>query len=286
LLLLYFSFNLSLTMPAFTNIAAYKFAPLRELKELQSELRQTCADAGMRGTILLSPEGINVFVAGERQAADELLKYLRTIPGLENLTAKISQSDHQPFNRMLVKIKKEIIAFGVPGIDPGRNPAPRVAPRQLKEWLDQGRFVTLLDTRNNYEIKLGTFRGARTLDLDHFREFPTAAASLPHYLRDQPVVTFCTGGIRCEKAAPLLQSAGFAQVFQLDGGILRYFEECGGEHFEGDCFVFDKRVAVDPSLRETGAALCFVCQTPLTVSEQEDPRYVMSVSCPHCYNAN
>jgi predicted sulfurtransferase len=223
-------------------------------------------------------------VSTEPDAAIGLVNYLRTIPGLASLTAKISESDHQPFNRMLVKIKKEIIAFGVPGIDPGRRPAPKVSPRKLKEWLDEGRSITLLDARNAYEVKLGTFRGARTLDLDHFRECPTAVASLPRHLRDELVVTFCTGGIRCEKAAPLLQKAGFAQVFQLDGGILRYFEECGGEHFEGDCFVFDKRVALDASLRETGAALCFVCQTPLTAVEQEDPRYAESISCPHCHD--
>ncbi len=237
----------------------------------------------MRGTILLSPEGINVVVSAEPDVANQLLNYLRTIPGLANLNVKISESDYQPFSRMLVKIKKEIIAFGVPGIDPGRSPAPRVVPKKLKEWLDQGRSVTLLDARNTYEIRLGTFRGARTLDLDHFREFPTAAASLPGHLKDDPVVTFCTGGIRCEKAALFLQKAGFAQIFQLDGGILRYFEECGGEHFDGDCFVFDKRVALDVSLRETGAALCFVCQAPLTVLEQKDPRYVESISCPHCH---
>ncbi|MEP6937876.1 MAG: rhodanese-like domain-containing protein [Chthoniobacterales bacterium] len=183
---------------------------------------------------------------------------------------------------MLVKIKKEIIAFGVSGIDPARRPAPRLPPRQLKQWLDEGRSVTLLDTRNTYEVKLGTFRGARTLHLDHFRDFPDAATALPGNLKHEPVVTFCTGGIRCEKAAPLLEMAGFTKVFQLDGGILHYFEECGGEHYEGDCFVFDKRVAVDASLRETGAALCFVCQTPLTLTEQQDPRYVLSVSCPHC----
>jgi predicted sulfurtransferase len=268
-------------MPAFTNISAYQFVPLGNLKALQAVLRTMCK--GMRGTILLSPEGINVVVSAEPDAANELLNYFRTIPSLANLNVKISESDHQPFNRMLVKIKKEIIAFGVTGIDPGRCPAPRVPPRKLKEWLDQGRSVTLLDARNAYEIRLGTFRGARTLDLDYFREFPMAAASLPRRLKGDPVVTFCTGGIRCEKAALFLQKAGFTQVFQLDGGILRYFEECGGEHFEGDCFVFDKRVALDASLRETGAALCFVCQTPLTVLEQEDPRYVESISCPHCH---
>jgi UPF0176 protein len=270
-------------MAVFTNISTYKFAQLGDLKALQAALRTTCGEAGMRGTILLSPEGINVFVASAPAAGDRLLDYLRTIPGLAELSPKISESDHQPFNRMLVKIKKEIIAFGIPGIDPSRSPAPKISPRELKEWLDQGRSVTLLDTRNGYEVKLGTFRGAHALHLNHFREFPTAAASLPHHLKDEPIVTFCTGGIRCEKAAPFLQSAGFAQVFQLDGGILRYFEECGGEHFEGDCFVFDKRVAVDADLRETGAALCFACQEPLTTLEQKDPRYVISVSCPVCY---
>lgn len=270
-------------MSVFTNIAAYKFAPLSDLTALQSELREICAESGMRGTILLSAEGINVFVSAGCPAADRLLDRLRTIPGLADITAKVSESDHQPFNRMLVKIKKEIIAFGVSGIDPARRPAARLAPRQLKQWLDEGRPVNLLDTRNTYEVKLGTFRGARTLDLDHFREFPTAAATLPWHLKAEPVVTFCTGGIRCEKAAALLELAGFKNVFQLDGGILHYFEECGGEHYEGDCFVFDKRVAVDASLRETGAALCFVCQTPLTLTEQEDLRYVKSVSCPHCH---
>lgn len=266
----------------FTNIAAYKFAPLRHLRALQANLQELCGNAGMRGTILLSPEGINVFVSAERPAIDRLLVRLRAVPGLVDLTAKMSESDQQPFNRMLVKIKREIIAFGVAGIDPASRPAPRLTARELKQWLDEGRAITLLDARNSYEVKLGTFRGARTLELDHFREFPSRLKKLPNELKHQPVVTFCTGGIRCEKAAPLLEMAGFTQVFQLDGGILRYFEECGGAHYEGDCFVFDKRVALDATLRETGAALCYVCQTPLTLAEQADCRYVPSISCSHC----
>jgi UPF0176 protein len=270
-------------MSVFINIAVYKFASLGDLEALRADLRVMCIQAGIRGTILLSPEGINVFVSAERPAADRLLEHLRTIPGFSDLNPKESESDHQPFNRMLVKIKKEIIAFGVSGIDPTRRPAPRLPPRQLKQWLDEGRAVTLLDTRNTYEVKLGTFRGALTLGLDHFREFPAVATTLPESLKDVPVVTFCTGGIRCEKAAPLLKMVGFTNVFQLDGGILNYFEECGNAHYEGDCFVFDKRVAVDATLRETGAALCFVCQTPLTPSEQADARYAESVSCPHCH---
>lgn len=269
-------------MLAIRNLAAYRFASLGELLPLRGELREFCRSLEMRGTILLSPEGINLVVAAKPGACDRLLVRLQAVPGLAALTAKVSESHHQPFNRMLVKIKKEIIAFGLAGIDPGRRPAPRIAPGQLKQWLDEGRAVTLLDTRNRYEVKLGTFRGARTLDLDHFRDFPKVAGTLPAQMKDEPVVTFCTGGIRCEKAAPLLELAGFTQVFQLDGGILSYFAQCGGAHYEGDCFVFDKRVALDPALRETGAALCYTCQAPLTALEQQDPRYVESVSCPFC----
>ncbi len=272
-------------MPTYTNLAAYKFASLGDIVALRAELRALCAEGGLRGTILLSEEGINLVVAGARAATDRLLARLRELPALADFTAKVSASEHQPFNRMLVKIKKEIIAFGIPGIHPARQPAPRVAPRQLKQWLDEGRAVTLLDTRNSYETRLGTFRGARTLALDHFREFPAAAEKLREDLKDQPIVTFCTGGIRCEKAAPLLAQSGFTNVLQLDGGILQYFADCGGAHYEGDCFVFDRRVALDPTLRETGAAVCFVCQTPLTVAEQADARYVESVSCPHCHSA-
>jgi predicted sulfurtransferase len=271
-------------MPVFTNIAAYKFTSLGNLEPLRDALRCMCVERGIRGTILLSSEGINVFVSAERSAADRLLEYLKSVPGLADLKAKITESDSQPFNRMLVKVKKEIIAFGISGIDPARRPAARLSPRELKQWLDEGRSFTLMDVRNTYEIKLGTFRGARTLDLEHFREFPTVVNSLPATIKDQPIVTFCTGGIRCEKAAPLLEQAGFTEVYQLDGGILRYFEDCGGAHFEGDCFVFDKRVAIDASLRETDAALCFVCQIPLTLAEQKDDRYVESLSCPHCHH--
>ncbi len=266
----------------FINLAAYRFVSLGELPALQSELRQLCAQTRLRGTVLLSPEGINLCVAGEAAATGRLLRRLRALPGLADLAVKVSQSEHQPFNRMLVKIKKEIIAFGVAGIDPARRPAPRVSPRQLKQWLDEGRPFALLDARNRYEVRLGTFRGAHTLELDHFREFPEAAVTLPERLKDAPVVTFCTGGIRCEKAAPFLAMAGFTQVFQLDGGILHYFEECGGAHYEGECFVFDKRVALDPALQETAAAVCFVCQAPLTLPEQQDPLYLESVSCPYC----
>ena len=268
------------------NIAAYRFAPLQELQALRTELLAFCGAHHLRGTILLSTEGINLFVAGDGTAVENLLSRLRSIPGLEPLTAKYSYTATQPFRRMLVRIKREIIAFGVPGIDPAKRTSPKIAPLQLKQWLDEGRKLTLLDTRNDYEVKLGTFDNALPAGVDHFRDFPAAVAKLPEALKDETIVMFCTGGIRCEKAGPYMETQGFRHVLQLDGGILKYFEECGGAHYKGDCFVFDQRVGVDPSLHMSDAAQCFNCLSPLTAEEQRDPRYVPGQSCPWCYRTD
>jgi RluA family pseudouridine synthase len=265
------------------NIATYKFVALPDLRALRLRLKSLCDSRGLKGTILLSVEGINLFVAGERGAVEALLAELRSVPGLEDLQPKFSETDHQPFSRMLVRIKKEIIAFGVPGIDPGRRTSPKLAARDLKQWLDEGRPLTLLDTRNDYEVRLGTFRNALPIGVDQFREFPAAVAKLPEALKDQPIVMFCTGGIRCEKAGAYMESQGFTQILQLDGGILKYFEECGGAHYDGECFVFDQRVGLDPSLQETDAAQCFRCLTPLSPAEQQDARYVRGQSCQYCF---
>lgn len=270
-------------MPSITNIAAYRFARLEDLKNLRSHLLSQCKAWGLKGTILLSIEGINLFVAGGSSEIDALVAELKAIPGLEALTPKFSESEEQPFSRMLVRIKKEIIAFGVEGIEPGVKTSPKLQARDLKQWLDEGRPVTLLDTRNDYEVKLGTFRGAKVLEIDHFKKFPDAVRRLPEEMKQTPVVMFCTGGIRCEKAGPFMEREGFQQIFQLDGGILKYFEEVGGAHYDGECFVFDHRVGVDPALQETGSALCFACQTPLNEEEQRDVRFVVDVSCPYCY---
>lgn len=270
-------------MPTFSNIAAYKFARLADLKPLRERLLARCREWGLKGTILLSSEGINLFVAGGAAEIEALVGELRGISGLEDLAPKYSESDRQPFTRMLVRIKKEIIAFGVEGIDPARRTSPKLPARTLKQWLDEGRDITLLDTRNDYEVKLGTFSGARVLGIDHFRQFPAAVGSLPEEMKEQPVVMFCTGGIRCEKAGPFMEREGFRNIFQLEGGILKYFEEVGGAHYDGECFVFDQRVGVDPALHETESAQCFVCQSPLTPAEQDDPRYVVHESCPYCF---
>ena len=266
-----------------TNIAAYRFAALGDLPLLRAGLQAFCRERLLKGTILLSPEGVNLFVAGTRDAVEALLGRLRQVPGLESLEAKYSLTGEQPFRRMLVRLKREIIAFGVPGIAPAQRTSPKLPAAELKRWLDEGRPVTLLDTRNDYEIRLGTFRNALPIGVDHFRDFPAAVARLPEALKDQPVVMFCTGGIRCEKAGPYMESQGFRHIHQLEGGILKYFEECGSAHYDGECFVFDQRVGVDPALRETGSAQCFRCLTPLTTAEQDDPRYVPGRSCPHCH---
>ncbi len=273
-------------MPRIANISCYKFTPLSELKALRERLVAQCKSWGLKGTILLSTEGVNLFIAGPRAEVDQLVDELRSIDGLADLAPKYSESEEQPFTRMLVRIKKEIIAFGVEGIDPSRRTSPKLTAHELKQWLDEGRPVTLLDTRNDYEVKLGTFRGARVLGIDHFREFPEAVRKVPPEMKKAPIVMFCTGGIRCEKAGPFMEREGFENIHQLDGGILKYFEECGQAHYDGECFVFDQRVGVDPSLRETDSALCFACQTPLDAGDQSDPRFVPNVSCPYCFKTS
>jgi UPF0176 protein len=270
---------------AVTNISTYRFAELTGLKDLREALIADCKAWELKGTILLSTEGINLFVAGAAESIEWLLVKLREIPGLEGLEPKVSLSDKQPFNRMLVRIKREIISFGMESIRPANYTSPKISATELKRWLDEGLPVTLLDTRNDYEVKLGSFKGALIPHINTFREFPAAVRKLPTDLKDQPVVMFCTGGIRCEKAGPFMEQQGFNQIYQLDGGILKYFEECGGEHYDGECFVFDQRVGVDPGLCETGAAVCFACQAPLDAADQQDSRHVEGVSCPHCFKS-
>lgn len=233
------------------NIAAYRFVRLHDLPAWRERLRTLCERLSLKGTILLSPEGINLFLAGGRDDVVQFLDQLRAHEAFADIEVKESFSQTQPFRRLLVKIKREIISLGLTGIDPRTHTSPKLPPRVLQSWLDEGREVTLLDVRNNFEVEYGTFESARAVGIDSFRQLPEAVAQLPEAWRERPVVMFCTGGIRCEKAGPYLEQQGFREVYQLDGGILRYFEECGSAHFRGDCFVFDDRIAVDSQLRPT-----------------------------------
>ncbi len=266
------------------NISCYKFAPLCSLKERKEKLQRLTSSLRLKGTILLSEEGINLFVAGRPHAVAALVEELRQDPHLADLTPKESYSADQPFSKMLIKIKKEIIAFGVEGVKPYEYTSRKLPAAELKAWLDAGKPVTLLDTRNDYEYDLGTFENAVTLPIRHFRKFPDAIAQLPDTFKQQPIVMFCTGGIRCEKAGPFMEQAGFQEIYQLEGGILKYFEEVGGDHYNGECFVFDKRVAVDPGLSETATTQCYGCLMPLTPHDQTSPLYLPGVHCPHCYD--
>jgi len=267
----------------FINIAGYKFLDLNDLQQRRDALRELVDRLDLRGTILLSPEGINLFIAGQRMQIDEFLEAVHLDPAFTDLETKESISDHQPFNRMLIKIKSEIIAFGIEGVDPIHRTSPKLPAVELKKWLDEGRKVHLLDTRNDYEVEVGTFKNAIPAGIDNFRDFPEAVSRLPESMKDEPLVMFCTGGIRCEKAGPYMEQAGFKHVYQLEGGILKYFEECGGTHYSGDCFVFDQRVAVDPQLNETDHTQCFICQEVVSPEDQSSPKYVAGVSCPRCY---
>lgn len=231
------------------NTAFYQFVDLTDLPEWKRSIREVCLRLELKGTVLLSPEGMNGYLAGSFAQIREFQAFLRMKPGLSGMVFKESESDFIPFQKLFVKIKKEIIPLGDREIQPHQSLAPRMSPQELKRWLDEGREFHLLDTRNDYEIQWGTFQKATHLDLHTFRQFSKKLDEWPEENKNRPMVMFCTGGIRCEKAALVAIRNGCKEVYQLDGGILKYFEECGGEHYQGHCFVFDERVALDSDLR-------------------------------------
>ena len=265
-----------------SNVAGYRFVDLPDRDKLREPFRQICNENGLKGTILLSFEGINFFLAGPQSSIEQYLQFLEEDSRFSGIPLKYSYTEYQPFNRMNVRLKKEIISLGLDHIKPAERTGEEITPTEFKQWLDEGREVAIIDTRNDYEIRLGTFENAFDLNIKSFRAFPEAVESLPDSMKDTPVVMFCTGGIRCEKASVVMMDAGFSNVKQLKGGILGYFEEVGGEHWDGDCFVFDHRVALSAELEQADVVQCFACRQPLTVEEQESPDYVIEVSCPHC----
>ena len=236
------------------NIAAYHFAEIADPQALAAQLRAAAESSALRGTVLVANEGINLFLAGAESAMHGFLEELRGDARFAAIVVKESRSRAQPFARLKVKVKREIIAFRRDGSSPITGRAPSVAPTTLARWIgqgtdDSGRRLVLLDTRNREETAYGSFVGALTLPIDNFTELPEALTPHRSALADATVVSFCTGGIRCEKAALWLCSNGMDNLLQLDGGILGYFEHVGGAGYDGGCFVFDNRVALDPQLQ-------------------------------------
>lgn len=274
----------------YVNISGYKFVTFDDTLEKRPQFRARCAALGLKGTILLSPEGINLFLSGLRAAIDAFLAWLRADARFADLEVKESYSDRQPFTKMLVRLKREIITMKHPLIKPELGRAPAVGAQTLKRWLDQGhddagKPVVMVDTRNAFEVDVGSFDNTVDYRIGKFSEFPDAIARHKADFDGKTVVTFCTGGIRCEKAAIHMQNVGFDSVYQLEGGILKYFEEVGGAHYTGDCFVFDYRTALNPRLEATDTRQCFACRAVVTPQEQLSPHYIPGKSCPHCRKA-
>lgn len=232
------------------NIAFYHFMDLPDPPGIRAQLRSLCLEFHLKGTILVSPEGINGYLAGQIGDVRGFQKALSLDPIWNVLTFKESYSSRIPYRKLMVKLKKEIIPVRDPSVNPAEFTGPRISPEELKSWLDENRDINLVDTRNHYEIEFGTFRGARDLHIDRFQQFADKLKGFSEADKAKPMVMFCTGGIRCEKASVLAIQQGFKEVYQLDGGILKYFEKCGGSHYEGTCFVFDERVALNPQLQE------------------------------------
>lgn len=264
---------------AVTCLSVYQFKaiPAAQLPVLRKNWRERCLSLHLKGTILLSPEGINAFLAGTASAVAAMRTEFETA-GFEDMPYKYSYCDEPPFTRMLVRLKREIITFKQSTVEPEKHTAPHLPAETLRQWYADGKDMLVLDTRNDYEVRVGKFKQAIDFNIQNFTDFTRQISQLPPEAKEKPVVTYCTGGIRCEKAAEWMLQAGFKNVYQLDGGILRYFETCGGDHYEGDCFVFDKRVALSPDLKPTEAKLCFSCWQPL----QKDEQPVDDI-CPYCH---
>ena len=273
------------------NLAAYHFVAISDPDTLAQQLRDRFEAASLRGTALVTPEGINLFLAGRPEAVDDWLAEAGADPRLAALAAKRSFSAQAPFQRLKVKIKREIIRMNMPTVRPAAGRAPAVDARTLARWLaqghcDAGRPVTMLDTRNGFEVDRGAFEGAIDWRLQRFSEFPAALARHRDSLRDKTIVSYCTGGIRCEKAAIWMREQGLPHTLQLDGGILKYFEDMpGAPHWRGECFVFDQRTAVKHGLAVGDHTLCHGCRMPVSPADRASPLYEAGVSCPACHGA-
>lgn len=266
----------------YLNIAGYKFITIPDRNNLREPFKHKCDSLELKGTILLSHEGINIFVAGLESNIITFRNWVIEDERFNDISFKESTSDSQPFNRMNVRLKNEIISVGLPNFDRIDSEDGRIFPNELHQRLSNNEDIVLLDTRNTYETRLGSFHNSIELGIKTFRAFPEAVANMDDSFKNKQIVMFCTGGVRCEKASVIMRDAGFTNIRQLEGGILGYFQDVGGDHWDGECFVFDKRVALKPDLTETGTTVCFACREPLLPEQQLDPAYLPGISCSYC----
>ncbi|GGD78239.1 oxygen-dependent tRNA uridine(34) hydroxylase TrhO [Lacimicrobium alkaliphilum] len=267
--------------------ALYKFATLDDYQSIRKPLYQLMEEQGIKGTLLLANEGINGTVSGNRAAIDTLLAWLNQDARLNPISYKESIDAEQPFHRTKVKLKKEIVTMGVEGIDPRQTVGTYVQPDEWNDLISDPE-VLLIDTRNDYEIEIGTFKNAVNPKTDSFREFPQYVKEQLDRSKHKKVAMFCTGGIRCEKSTAYLKEQGFDEVYHLEGGILKYLEEMPKENslWQGDCFVFDNRVAVNHDLERSGYDQCYACRLPITEQDKQSEHYERGVSCPRCYGTH
>ena len=266
--------------------ALYKFVTLDDYVQLREPLLQTLLAHDVRGTLLLAEEGINGTVSGSREGIDAVLAWLRADARLVDIDHKESYCAEQPFYRTKVKLKKEIVTLGVPGVDPSRRVGTYVEPRDWNALVDDPE-VLVIDTRNDYEVGIGSFKGAIDPQTKSFRDFPAYIREHFDPARHRKVAMFCTGGIRCEKASSFMLQEGFPEVFHLKGGILKYLEEvpAAESRWEGECFVFDNRVTVTHDLAEGVYDQCHACRTPVSPEDMQSAHYSPGISCPHCWDS-
>ena len=264
------------------NIAGYKFEPLNDVEVLVPEFQSVCDDLDLKGSVYLSSNGINFSLAGSEEAVQQYLYFMEQDRRFLDIPLKKTYSETQPFRRMKVRPKKEIISLGRDDINPRELTGEYVTPKELFAMYENNEDVIVLDTRNEYETRVGLFENAVDLQLDTFRDFPDAIEQLPEEYKDKQIVMYCTGGIRCEKASAVMLKAGFSDVKQLEGGVLDYFKETGGKYWNGYCFVFDERVALDTDLNETEYIYCYICREPLSAEEKASPDFKINEYCPYC----
>ena len=270
----------------FLNVAGYKFEPLENLDSLIPEFQNKCDQLGLKGSVYLSPNGINFSIAGTEKNIDTYIEFMEEDSRFRDIPLKKTFSETQPFRRMKVRLKKEIISLGRDDINPRELTGDYISPRELFEMYETKEDVIVLDTRNEYETRVGLFENAVDLQLDTFRDFPSAIETLPEEYKNKQIVMYCTGGIRCEKASAVMMKAGFSDVKQLEGGVLDYFKETGGAYWNGDCFVFDERVALDKELKETEYIYCYICREPLSAEEKASPDFKINEHCPYCIDSS